>query len=175
MYIGGERMYNYYSNAQRQQHHLAWHETLELHEIVAFQSIGLMKLKKSIGKITCPTLKGIYATTIKELEANLQELLKFYSMVPRIHMDSKDPEKLFYAGDLLTFLKAGVRNFAVAITETATPQLREVLAKQLQAAVNAHARIYNYMYQRGYYPSYNLEELLSNDVMMANKAMEMKY
>lgn len=26
--------------------HLAWHETLDLHELVAFQTIGLMKLKK---------------------------------------------------------------------------------------------------------------------------------
>lgn len=32
-------MYDY-SNVQGQ-NHLAWHETLELHELVAFQSIGL--------------------------------------------------------------------------------------------------------------------------------------
>jgi spore coat protein F len=159
----------------QQQQYLAWHETLELHELVAFQSIGLMKIKKSIAKVTCPTLKGIYETTIKELEGNLQELLKFYPMAPRADLNPAELDKLFYAGDLLVFLKAGVRNYAVAITETATPQLRKVLAKQLQAAVHAHYRIYQYMYERGFYPSYDLEKLLGNDVVLATTAMGMKY
>ncbi len=35
-------------------HYLAWHETLEIHELVAFQSIGLMKLKKAYPKVTDP-------------------------------------------------------------------------------------------------------------------------
>ena len=30
---------------------LAWHETLEMHELVAFQSIGLMKLKIGLNNI----------------------------------------------------------------------------------------------------------------------------
>lgn len=30
---------------------LAYHETLELHELVAFQSNALIKLKMSVGKI----------------------------------------------------------------------------------------------------------------------------
>jgi spore coat protein F len=30
--------------------HLAWHETLEIHELVAFQVIGLFKLKKQLEK-----------------------------------------------------------------------------------------------------------------------------
>lgn len=166
-------MYDY-SNVQGH-NHLAWHETLELHELVAFQSIGLIKLKKAFPKIECPTLKSIYAQSICELEANLQELLQFYPMAPRDEIDERDSDKLFYAGDLLSFSKAAVRNYAVAITETATPQLRNVLAKQLQLAVNCHARIYNYMYQRGYYPSYNLDKLLNNDVMLANKALTMGY
>lgn len=61
--------------------HLAWHETLDMHELVAFQTIGLIKLKR--------------------------------------------------AGDLLGMAKTLVRNYAIAITETATPKLREVLQKQI--------------------------------------------
>jgi hypothetical protein len=30
---------------------LAWHKTLEMHELVAFQSIGLMKLKIGLNNI----------------------------------------------------------------------------------------------------------------------------
>ncbi|KKI90614.1 spore coat protein [Bacillus sp. SA1-12] len=155
---------------------LAWHETMELHELVAFSSIGLMKLKKALKDIQCPTLKSIYIQSIKELEGNIRELLKFYALAPQPRdgeSDFRDMEKAFYAGDLLAFSKAAVRNYAVAITETATPELRNVLAKQLQLAVVCHARIYNYMYERGFYPSYNLKKLLKNDITMANKALSM--
>ena len=30
---------------------LAWHETLDLHELVAFQANGLIKLKKSVRNV----------------------------------------------------------------------------------------------------------------------------
>mgnify|MGYP003574952742 FL=1 len=40
--------------------HLAWHETLELHELVAAQSNALMKFKIAYPKIKDPILKTIY-------------------------------------------------------------------------------------------------------------------
>ncbi|GGA41946.1 hypothetical protein GCM10007416_13590 [Kroppenstedtia guangzhouensis] len=49
---------------------LAWHETLEWHELVAFQSGGLMRLKK------------IYMVFIQGLTANLKELMAFYPAAP---------------------------------------------------------------------------------------------
>jgi len=158
---------------ERQPRQLAWHETLELHELVAFSSIGLIKLKKGIGKIKCPTLRSIYSQSIGELERNIKELLQFYPLAPRDGDEVRDLDNAFYAGDLLAFTKTAVRNYAVAITETATPELRNVLAKQLQLAVNSHARIYNYMLERGYYPSYNLQKLLNNDINLAQKALSM--
>jgi spore coat protein F len=36
--------------------HLAWHETLEIHELTAFL-LDLMKLKKASPEVTDPTLK----------------------------------------------------------------------------------------------------------------------
>jgi spore coat protein F len=79
----------------------------------------------------------------------------------------------FLAGDLLAFAKTAVRNYAVAITETATPALRAVLQKQLNLAINSHGRIYSYMYANGLYPSYNLSKLLQKDMMLARNAISM--
>jgi spore coat protein F len=181
--------YQYYD--ARAPHHdydhkqaLAWHETLELHEIVAFQSVGLMKLKHTVNKIDCETLKGIYQQGIRGLEANIKELLPLYGRTPRpgqsseyrkdaAKMKTEDMDRMFYAGELLNFAKAGVRNFAVVITETATPALRAVFVKQMQQAIQLHAAIFNYMYERSFYPSYNLDQLLTNDVNLAQKALSM--
>lgn len=81
----------------------------------------------------------------------------------------------FYAADLLIFAKTSVRNYAIAITETATPILRDTLNKQLQRAITMHGRIFNYMYDKGLYPAYDLKKLLQNDINNARKALDMKY
>lgn len=158
---------------------LAWHETLELHELVAFQSVGLMKLKLSYRKVPDQELKEIYNKSIHELEHNISELLKFYPSAPG-YQGRDDDEDLredvgFYAGDLLSLSKALVRNLSVAITETATPALRNVLTKQLNAGIKGHERIFNYMYRHGLYPSYDLGRLLGLDIENAQKALRMKY
>ncbi|NJI53766.1 spore coat protein CotF [Bacillus subtilis] len=154
---------------------LAWHETLEMHELVAFQSNGLIKLKKMISEVKDPQLRQLYNVSIQGVEQNLRELLPFFPQAP--HREDEEEERAdnpFYSGDLLGFAKTSVRSYAIAITETATPQLRNVLVKQLNAAIQLHAQVYRYMYQHGYYPSYNLSELLKNDVRNANRAISMK-
>jgi spore coat protein F len=153
---------------------LAWHETLELHELVAFQSIGLIKIKNGLKAIEDNALKNIYLQTINELEMNLKELLQFFSIAPQPGKSSDYRiEDSFLAGDLLAFAKTSVRNYAVAITETATPILRQVFKKQINQAIDCHERIYNYMYHNGLYPSYDLKRLLQHDMMLARKAMSM--
>jgi spore coat protein F len=154
--------------------HLAWHETLDLHELVAFQAVGLFKLKKSVRKISDQTLQSLYIQAINAIEKNLQELLQFYPYAPGDQSYQRH-DTGFYAGDLLGLAKTTVRNYAIAITETATPQLREVLTCQLNAAIQLHGQVYYYMYERGYYPSYDLPQLLTNDVQNAQKAIEMPY
>jgi spore coat protein F len=159
---------------QKHQQTLAWHETLEMHELVAFQAIGLMKIKMGLKSVQDKSLQGIYLQTIKELEMNLNELLQFYPSAP--HPGPSSEYRItdsFLAGDLLSFSKTAVRNYGVAITETATPALRKVLQKQLNQAVAGHERIYNYMYQNGLYPSYDLNRLLQNDIMLAKNALSM--
>src|SRR4051794_19107227 len=117
--------------------HLAWHETLDMHELVAFQTNGLMKLKKAVHDVNDPDLKKLYFQTIQAIESNLRELLNFYPKAPNPSLSRKselqDPETGFFAGDLLGMAKAMVRSYAIAVTETATPSLREVLTKQLVA------------------------------------------
>lgn len=160
----------------RRPNHLAWHETLELHELVAFQSFGLMKLKKFISEVKDPELHKIYVHTIKGLETNLNELLRFYSIAARDNEElDRKTDSSFFSGDLLAFAKSAVRNYSIAITETATPILRGTLNKQLQKAIKTHEMIYSYMYKKGLYPSYDLRKLLENDVNIAGKALNMRY
>ncbi|SEN24803.1 spore coat protein F [Mesobacillus persicus] len=156
---------------------LAWHETLELHELVAFQSVGLMKLKMSFRKIMDSELRGIYEKSIQGLERNINELMQFYSAAPvrTARNETLTNDFAFYAGDLLAFSKASVRNYAIAITETATPELRKVLTDQLNRGIKLHERVFRYMYKHGLYPSYDLGQLLTNDVNLAQKALSMDY
>ncbi len=156
-------------------HTLAWHESLELHEIVAFKSIGLMKMKTTLPQIQDNTLKGIYERGIQETEVDLQELMEFYRYVPSAN-EMREEERnisLLFEGDLLAFTKAGVRNYAVAITETATPALKDVFVKQMMKAIKLHDLIYRYMYNKGHYPSYDLNKLFENDLNLANQALSM--
>lgn len=157
--------------------HLAWHETLEIHELVAFQSLGLMKLKKTVSEVKDTKLQSLYVTTIKNLEKNIRELLKFYTLAPNPDMgdDFRNLGTGFYAGDLLVLSKTAVKTYAAAITETATPVLRDTLTKHLEKAIQLHSDVFAYMFEHGLYPAYNLEMLLKNDVKNATKALEMTY
>ncbi|OMG51142.1 spore coat protein [Paenibacillus macerans] len=160
-------------NNEWKQEHLAWHETLELHELVASQSANLAAFKKKLPMVMDPELKALYAETIKTLEHNIRELLKFYPLAPGMARNVSPDMTGFDAANLLGFAKASVRNYANAITETATPQLKETFQKHLLGAIALHTKIFNFMYQHGYYPAYNLEELLAHDVQMANQALNM--
>lgn len=154
---------------------LAWHETLELHELTAFKAIGLMKLKMGIKHIQDSRLKNIYKQSIEELEMSLAELSQFYPYAPKPEeSDEFRVDHAFFASDLLAFSKTEVRNYAIAITETATPMLREILKKHLEMAIKCHERIFKYMYENGLYPSYDLQNLLQHDVNLAQKALTMK-
>ncbi|MGG1216950.1 spore coat protein [Priestia endophytica] len=153
---------------------LAWHETLEIHELVAFQSNGLIKLKKMIKEVNDPELREIYRKSILDIEGNIKELIPFYSLAPAGREEDLRNDLGFYAGDLLGLLKTSLRNYSIAITETATPSLRNVLTNHLLKAIKGHEQIFNYMYKKGYYPSYDLNALLSNDLKIANKALQMK-
>ncbi|EPZ52888.1 hypothetical protein [Alicyclobacillus acidoterrestris] len=59
---------------------LAPHETLELHELLASNSIGLAKHKSTLRKIQDPELRQLYFMCIQQGEKRIQELAAFLKM-----------------------------------------------------------------------------------------------
>lgn len=78
------------------------------------------------------------------------------------------------ASDLLIGSKTGVRNLAYAITETASPQLREVLKRHLNDAITSHEKITNYMMNQNWYPAYNVDQLIQMDLQTAQNIINMR-
>jgi len=74
------------------------------------------------------------------------------------------------ATDFLIAAKAGVRNYTVALTEAATPELRTALREQLRDAIQTHENITNYMIAKGYYHPHELSEQLQVDLTAASTA-----
>ncbi|MFP5112947.1 spore coat protein [Bacillaceae bacterium C204] len=77
------------------------------------------------------------------------------------------------ATDFLISAKEGVRNYAVAITETATPELKSVLRAQLNDAIATHDKITAYMIAKGYYHPHDLGEQLKVDLSLSDTALNL--
>ncbi|MBC5638308.1 spore coat protein [Ornithinibacillus sp. BX22] len=77
------------------------------------------------------------------------------------------------ATDLLISAKTGIKNYAAAITETATPEIREALREQLIMAIESHEKITNYMISKGYYHPGNMNEQLSVDMQTTQTALNL--
>ena len=67
------------------------------------------------------------------------------------------------ATEMLVTAKAAVRTYAVALTEAASPEVRDVLKRQLTQAINQHARIADYMMENGMYHAYDVKDQLKHD------------
>ena len=74
------------------------------------------------------------------------------------------------ATELLVSSKATVRAYAVALTETISPEVREILKRQLSQALNQHARIADYMIEREMYHPFDLEKQVKKDKKKVKKA-----
>ena len=68
------------------------------------------------------------------------------------------------ATDFLISAKSGVQNYAVAITETTSPEVRMILRGQLKDAIATHEKIFNYMMKKGYYNAYDMGEQYKVDM-----------
>jgi similar to spore coat protein len=77
------------------------------------------------------------------------------------------------ANDFLIAAKTGIRNYAVAITETASPELKKVLAKHLEEAVLLHSQISDYMISKGYYHPYDIKEQFRLDLANSQTALNL--
>jgi similar to spore coat protein len=77
------------------------------------------------------------------------------------------------ATDFLISAKAAVRNYAVAITETGTPELKATLREQLNTAIMTHEKITNYMITRGFYHPHDLSKQLQIDLTVSDTALNL--
>jgi len=77
------------------------------------------------------------------------------------------------ATDFLISAKAAIRNYAAAITETSTPELKAALREQLNTAIATHERITTYMIAKGFYHPYDLNEQLELDLSVGQTALNL--
>ncbi|GEK58159.1 spore coat protein [Marinococcus halophilus] len=77
------------------------------------------------------------------------------------------------ATDLLVTSKSAVRTYAVAITETASPEVLEVLKKQLNEAIDLHHKVASFMIENEMYHAYDMKEQVDHDLKKADLALKM--
>lgn len=94
------------------------------------------------------------------------------SITENLKRASKQRDELI-ATDLLVTAKSVVRAYAVAVTETASPEVRKVLVKQLNQAIEDHAEIAEYMIKNDMYMAYDIEKQLKHDKEKVEKAQQL--
>lgn len=86
-------------------------------------------------------------------------------------MDKMSDEVIAY--DFLTATKSGVKNYAKALTEAATPEVRNLLKRQLYESIAAYEAISSYMIKKGYYHAYKPIEQFDADLKASDKALNL--
>lgn len=75
------------------------------------------------------------------------------------------------AMEFLMNLKTGVRNTAVAITESRTPEVRTLLRNQLEAGLALHEEVTKFMIDKGWLHPYNISDQYEVDIKTAKTAL----
>lgn len=76
------------------------------------------------------------------------------------------------ATDFLISAKNAIKSYAMAITESATPEVRNTLKQHLSDAIELHEQISQYMINKGYYHPTNVQEQLRVDMQAAQQALQ---
>ncbi|RFU67296.1 spore coat protein [Peribacillus saganii] len=77
------------------------------------------------------------------------------------------------AMDLLISAKSGVRNYAMAVTESGTPEVKEILTRHLVEALDMHEQISSYMVEKGWYHAWDTNEQINLDLNNINTALNL--
>lgn len=77
------------------------------------------------------------------------------------------------AGDLLNSSKATIRNCAIALTEATSPDVRATLHGHLNAAVQHHQTVFEYMHAKGWYEPHNMAGQLQQDIQAAQTVLQL--
>ena len=75
--------------------------------------------------------------------------------------------------DLQLFAKEGIKNTAIALSETSTPYVRDALTRMFLAGLQTHARTFTFNLMQGVTPTYRPEQLIRNDFLNARYALAM--
>lgn len=76
-----------------------------------------------------------------------------------------------FAIDFLLSIKTGIRNYAVALTETASPDLRITLYKQMEEAMDLHSEVSELMISKGWLYPHDLGKQVELDIKSADMAL----
>jgi similar to spore coat protein len=75
------------------------------------------------------------------------------------------------AMDFLMAAKSGIRNYAMAVTESGTPEVKATLTKHLDESIAQHGQITAYMMERGMYHPWNPQEQIQLDLQNIQAAL----
>lgn len=75
------------------------------------------------------------------------------------------------AADLLLSAKSGVWTYAAALTETASVDIRAVLRRHLEEAINIHEQVFEYMTDQNWYHPYDPQQQIRLDLQNAETAL----
>lgn len=76
------------------------------------------------------------------------------------------------AAQALNIVKSSMKNIAIALTETATPEVRKSLVKHFQDTVSGHEKITNLMIEKGWYQAYDMTSQIKMDLQNATTTMQ---
>lgn len=77
------------------------------------------------------------------------------------------------AMDFLIAAKTGVKNYAIALTEATTPEVRGILKKQLDQVISTHEQISAYMVKKGWYTPYDVKNQIQMDIQNGQTALQL--
>ena len=75
------------------------------------------------------------------------------------------------ASDFLISAKSAIKNYTIAIIEVTSADLRDMLHKQLNDAIETHEAISRYMTDKGYYHAYDIREQKSEILKVSDTAL----
>jgi len=72
----------------------------------------------------------------------------------------------------LLHVKSGIRNCAIALTESASPEVKTVLRSQLEIGINLHEEITDLMISKGWFHPVDLEKQFRMDLESSRTAAQ---
>jgi similar to spore coat protein len=76
-----------------------------------------------------------------------------------------------FALDFLLSIKSGIHTYAIALTETASPELRKALYRQMELSIDLHGEISDLMISKGWLYPHDVGKQVELDLKSADMAV----